>query len=59
METDLQAKVEKYESKASKCREAAQQSTNASQRAMYEILAGYYGGLATDFRHAVEKRKIA
>ena len=56
MDTDLQNKVEKYEAKAAKCKEAAEQATNGSQRAMYEVLAGYYGGLATDFRQVVERR---
>jgi hypothetical protein len=59
METDLQVKLEKYESKAAKCKEAAQQAANDAQRAMYEVLAGYYVGLATDFRQVVEKRKVA
>lgn len=59
METGLQSKVEKYESKAAKCREAAEQSSNGSQRAMYEVMAGYFDGLATDFRQVVEKHKIA
>ena len=59
MDTDLQVKVEKYEGKAAKLREAAQQAPNTSQRAMYEVLAGYYVDLATDFRQVVEKRKAA
>jgi hypothetical protein len=59
METDLQIKVEKYESKAAKYREAAAQAATPSQRGMYEVLAGYCSGLATDFRQAAEKRKSA
>jgi hypothetical protein len=55
MEAVLQNKVEKYESKAAKCREAAEQAAKGSQRAMYEVLAGYYDGLATDFRKMAEK----
>ena len=57
--TDLQIKVEKYETKAAKCVESARQTTAAAQRAFYEVLAGYYGGLATDFRQVIEKRKAA
>jgi hypothetical protein len=59
MEAVLETKVEKYQSKATKCREAAEQAANGSQRAMYEVLAGYYDGLATDFRKVAEKRTAA
>ena len=59
MDTDFQAKLEKCESKAAKYREAALKATEGAQRSMYEVLAGYYGGLATDFRQVVEKRKTA
>jgi hypothetical protein len=59
METDLQSKVEKYESKAAKCKEWAQQATEGPQRALYEVLAGYYDELATDFRQVIAKRKAA
>ena len=59
MEIDLQSKVEKYDAKAAKCREAADKAAEGAQRTMYEVLAGYYGGLATDFRQAIEKRKAA
>ena len=57
--TDLQTKVEKYESKAAKYREAALKAAEGPQRTMCEGLAGYYDGLAADFRQAVEKRKTA
>ena len=59
MDVDFQAKVEKYESKAAKYREAALKATEGPQRTMCEGLAGYYDGLAADFRQAVEKRKSA
>jgi hypothetical protein len=59
MDVDFQAKVEKYEGKAAKYREAALKATEAAQRNMCEGLAGYYDGLAMDFRQAVEKRKTA
>lgn len=59
MEMDFQAKVEKYESKAAKYREAALQATEGAQRTMCEGLAGYYSGLAADFRQAMERRKSA
>jgi hypothetical protein len=59
MDVDFQAKVEKYESKAAKYREAALKAAEGAQRTMCEGLAGYYDGLAADFRQAVEKRKTA
>ncbi len=59
MEADLQTKVEKYESKAAKCKEWALQATDGPQRALYEVLADYYAGLATDFRHVIAKRTAA
>jgi hypothetical protein len=59
MDMDFQAKVEKYEGKAAKCKEAALKSAEGAQRTMYEVLAGYYDGLATDFRQAIEKRTVA
>jgi len=59
MDTDLQAKAEKYEGKAAKYQETALKAAEGPQRTLYEVLAGYYGGLATDFRHAIEKRKAA
>jgi hypothetical protein len=59
MGTDLQTKVEKYESKVARCEEWARQATNGPQRAFYQVLAGYYGQLATDFRQVIEKRKPA
>jgi hypothetical protein len=59
MEADLQTKVEKYEGKAAKCKEWAEQAKEGPQRALYEVLAGYYGGLATDFRQVIAKRTVA
>jgi hypothetical protein len=59
MDTDLQTKLEKYEEKAAKCREAALKLSEGAQRTMYEVLAEYYSSLATDFRHAIEKHKVA
>jgi hypothetical protein len=58
MGTDLQSKVEKYESKATQCKELAQQA-EGPQRSFYEVLAGYYGQLATDFRQIIQKRSAA
>ena len=55
--TDLQTKVEKYETKAAQCNERVQQATDGPQRALYEVLARYYGELVTDFRQVIEKRK--
>jgi hypothetical protein len=59
MDVDFQAKVEKYESKAAKYREAALKAAEGPQRNMCEGLARYYGELAADFRQAAEKRKAA
>ena len=57
MDVDFQAKVEKYEGKAAKYREAALKAAEGAQRNMCEGLARYYGDLAADFRQAGEKRK--
>jgi hypothetical protein len=59
MDVDFQAKVEKYEGKAAKYREAALKAAEGAQRTMCEVLARYYGELAADFRQAGEKRKTA
>ncbi len=59
MQTDLRTKAEKYESKAAHCKESAQQAAAGPQRAIYEVLAGYYSGLAMDFRHVIEKRSAS
>jgi hypothetical protein len=59
METDLQAKAEKYETKTAQCEEWARQATEGPERALYEELAGYYGKLATDFRQVIAKRNAA
>ena len=59
MVTDLQTKVQKYETKAAQCEERARQATDGPQRAFYEGLAHYYGKVATDFRQVIEKRKPA
>jgi hypothetical protein len=59
MEAELQSKVEKYEARASRCEEQAREATEKSQQNFYGVLAGYYRGLATDFRNIIEKRKTA
>jgi hypothetical protein len=59
MVTDLQAKVQKYETKAAQCEERARQATDGPQRAFFEGLAQYYGKVATDFRQVIEKRNAA
>jgi hypothetical protein len=51
MMTDLQIKMEKYETKAAQCKEWVRQ--------LYEGLANYYAELATDFQKVIEKRKVA
>jgi hypothetical protein len=61
METDLQAKAEKYETMTAQCEEWARQATEGPERALYEELAGYYGqagnGLPTSHRKA--ERRLA
>ncbi len=59
MDTDFQTKVEKYEGRAAKCKEAALQAAEGAQRTMYEVLSAYYSGLASDFRQVIEKRNAA
>jgi hypothetical protein len=59
MVTDLQTKVEKYETKAAQCEAWARQATEGPQRAFFQVLADYYGELATNFRQVIEKRKAA
>ena len=57
--TDLQTKVEKYETKASRCEQQARAATDKAAQSFYEVLAGYYGSLATDCRKILEKRLVA
>jgi hypothetical protein len=57
--TDLQTKVEKYETRVAQCEEWALQATVGPQRDLYEVLAHYYRELATNFRQVIEKRKAA
>jgi hypothetical protein len=59
MGMDLQAKLEKYETKLAQCEEWARQAPVGPQRTFFEVLAGYYRELATDFRKIQEKRKAA
>ena len=47
---ELKTKVEKYETKASRCEQQARAATDKAEQSFYEVLAGYYGSLATDFR---------
>lgn len=57
--TDLETKVQVYETKAAKCEEQARLANDGHQRAFYEVLANYYGVVATDFRQVIEKRTVA
>jgi hypothetical protein len=59
MEANLQAKVEKYEARASRCEEQAGEAPDEAQQNFYGVLAGYYRSLATDFRKIIEKRNVA
>jgi hypothetical protein len=56
---ELKTKVEKYETKASRCAQQAREATDKAEQSFYEVLAGYYGSLATDFRKILEKRLVA
>jgi hypothetical protein len=56
---ELQTKVAKYESRASKCEAQAREAKDKAQQTFYEVLAGYYASLATDFRKILEKRMVA
>ena len=59
MGSDLQPKLQRYETKAAQCKESAQQAADGPQKAFFEVLAGYYGELATDFRQVMTKRNAA
>lgn len=54
--SDLRIKLERYESKAAHCMNAAQEATDDAGRAFYEELAHYYDELAADFRRVLAKR---
>jgi hypothetical protein len=56
---ELRIKIEKYESRASRCEEQAREATDKAQQTFYEVLASYYTSLATDFRKIMEKRTVA
>jgi hypothetical protein len=57
--SELQTKLEKYESKVARCEKAAQDARGVRERAMYEELSRYYTELAADFRRAIAKRRAA
>ena len=59
MIAELQTKMERYEKNAAQCREWAAETTEGPQREFFEVLAGYYGELAKDFRRAIAKRTAA
>ena len=59
MVADLQTKVEKYESRASRCEEHARTARDKAEQGFYEGLAAYFANLATDFRKIMEKRSAA
>jgi hypothetical protein len=59
MVADLTTKVEKYESRASRCEEHARAARDKAEQSFYEGLAAYYASLATDFRKIIEKRNVA
>ena len=53
---DLQAKLDRYESRAAHCSKAAQDAKDEPARRFYEELARYYSDLAADFRRVIAKR---
>ncbi len=59
MVPDLQTKAAKYETKVAHCEEWARKAPDGPQRVFYEVLAGYYRELATDFRQVLAKRQAA
>jgi hypothetical protein len=59
MLSELQQKADKYESKAVRCKEWAEQAPQGPQREFFEVLATYYGNLAMDFRQAIARRSAA
>ncbi len=54
--SDLQAKLEKYESKAARYGKAAREATSGADRAFYQGLAAYCDDLAGKFRQVIAKR---
>lgn len=56
MLSDLQAKAERYQTKAVECMQAAQEAPYGPQRVFHEVLANYYSELAMDFRQIITKR---
>ena len=56
MSSDLQTKLEKYESKAAKYGQSAQQATSKADLDFYQGLAGYCDDLAAKFRQVIAKR---
>ena len=56
MLSDLQTKLEKYESKAAHYRKAADGANDKAGRALYEGLSSYCDRLAADFRQVIERR---
>ena len=48
-------KVQRYETKAAQCEDRVQQAADEPQRALFDVLARYYGD-ATDCRQVIEKR---
>jgi hypothetical protein len=57
--SELQTKLEKYESKVAHCEKAAQEARGVRERAMYEELSRYYTELVADFRKAIAKHHAA
>jgi hypothetical protein len=57
--SELRAKAEMYETRASECEQAAREAGDGPQRIFYQVLADYYGELAMDFRGVLAKRTAA
>jgi hypothetical protein len=56
---DLEARLERYERKAARYEEAAQQAAEGPERAFYQGLASYCDELAMQFRQIIAKRAEA
>jgi hypothetical protein len=56
MGSDLEAKADKYESRAAQYYELALQAPEGPQRDFFKVLAVYYDSLAVDFRQASARR---
>lgn len=57
--TDLQDKLERFETLAAECELIAKLATDAAKRELYLQLAVHYGELAVDIRRAIATKDAA